>query len=1063
VIVDTEDSNRHGPLIDRRTNSIGIIERVACSEFWRIWTALAATASLSAGASSLDPNKSISQFAHTSWTAKDGIPGPVRAIAQTKDGYLWLGTPAGLYRFDGVHFVSWEGAAGGETLPRKSIWTLLAARDGSLWIGFSSGPIGRLQNGLLKTYSTRDRLNNGVMSFAESSDGRIWACGEGALDRFEDGQWIREAAFPAPGAQRMAVDRDGTLWVATNGKNFGLAGDVIRVNTILKLAPGSKVFETTGQPVGQILQLREAPDGTMWMVHYNERAVGGVFHSPAPDVARALAGGPTAIIFDGRSVWVSLYHSGVRRLTDFADLDKAGFDSYQEADGLSSDGVRALFQDREGNVWVGTNKGVDRFRENKVTPLSRKEGIDENLSIMMATAPDGLVWFTNYAGGVTWHIAAGRALGELIPRRTPSEPVRTLSLHAAKDRLWLGGGFGLATITNGKFSYVPVPGLRPDDSVEAITEDSSGTLWTVVWGGNRSRLRRRRNGEWKDFPDMPELPFNRCRVAVADSKGRVWFGFESGEVAVVENEWFHVYKTSDGLPPGKILAIASDRTGHTWVGGEGGISRLDGRGFKPVTKKNGIPEDLVSAIAEDDDGFLWIAGSRGIVRVAEAELERAFAQPSYHMQTLLLDTTDGVPGPPIAGLWPSAAKTPDGRLWFATTDGIAVVDPRRLPINRAPPPVVIQSVAAGNQSFPASSALHLRAGSRNVEITFAALSFSVPERVRFRYKLEGYDDDWRGPITDRSASYTNLSPRNYRFRVIAANDDGVWNETGATLAFSIDPLFYQTIWFLLICVAAAAGILLAAIRWRMRLMADRLAAQFQERLAERTRIAQDLHDTLLQGFISASLQLSLANRELSADSKAKSIVTEVLELMKAVIEEGRTAVRGMRLTQTDSSDLEKSFSRIRAEAIADEPANFRVLVEGPARALHALVRDDVYRIGREAIINAFRHSRATNVEVELRYSDRDLRLFVRDDGCGIEPQILRHGREGHWGLSGIRETAERIRAKLRLQSRLGEGTEVELTVPAEIAFAASPRPPARIWRRIFRPGSRTNEQSKNSP
>jgi signal transduction histidine kinase len=232
-------------------------------------------------------------------------------------------------------------------------------------------------------------------------------------------------------------------------------------------------------------------------------------------------------------------------------------------------------------------------------------------------------------------------------------------------------------------------------------------------------------------------------------------------------------------------------------------------------------------------------------------------------------------------------------------------------------------------------------------------------------------------------------------------------------------------------------------------MADRLAAQFQERLAERTRIAQDLHDTLLQGFISASLQLSLANRELSADSKAKSIVTEVLGLMKAVIEEGRTAVRGMRLTTADSSDLEKSFSRIRAEVITGQPVNFRVFVEGPERALHTLVRDDVYRIGREAIVNAFRHSGAANVEVELRYSDHDLRLFVRDDGRGIEPQVLRHGREGHWGLSGMRETAERIRAKLHLQSRLSEGTEVELTVSAEIAFAAPPRPPARRWWRIF--------------
>jgi signal transduction histidine kinase len=1034
---------------------------VSCSDFWRIWTALVLTASLSAGAVSLDPNKSISQFAHTSWTAKDGISGPVRAIAQTKDGYLWFGTAAGLFRFDGVHFVSWDGAAGGETLLRRSIITLFAASDGSLWIGFYSGPIARLQNGLLRTYWPRDGLNKGVMSFAEGSDGRIWACGEGALDRFENGQWIREPGFPAPGAQKIAVGRDGTLWAATNGKDFGLAGDLIRVNTILKLAPGAKVFEATGQPIGQIMQLKEAPDGTMWMVHFNERTVGGIFHPRAPDVARALTGGPSAIVFDGRSVWISLYHSGVRRLRDFADLDKAGFDSYQEADGLSSDGVRALFQDREGNVWVGTNKGVDRFRENKVTPLSRREGIDENLDPVLATAPDGSVWFTDFAGDTIWHLTDGRAVPEKLPRRTPSESLRILSLYGAKDRLWLGGGFGLATITNGKMSYPRVPGLRSNDSVEAITEDSSGTLWIVVWGDNRPRLKRFRDGEWKDFPDTPAPPPYRCRVAFTDSKGRVWFGFESGEAAVVEGNSLHLHNVSDGLPAGRIYTFASDRSGHIWVGGGGGLSRFDGRGFRTLTAKNGLPGDQITAITEDDDGFLWIAGSRGIVRVAETELEKALAQPPYHMQTLLLDTTDGLPGPPLDGRWPSVAKTPDGRLWFATTDGIAVIDPRRLPMNRARPPVVIQSVTAGNQNFPASSDLRLRAGIRNVEIDFAALSFSVPERVRFRYKLEGYDDDWRGPVPDRSASYTNLPPRDYRFRVIACNNDGLWNEAGATLAFRIDPAYYQTVWFRLLYLAAAAGILLAAIRWRMLLMGARLAAQFQQRLEERTRIAQDLHDTLLQGFISASLQLSLANRELTADSKAKTIVAEVLELMRAVIDEGRSAVQGMRLTQTDSSDLEKSFARIRAEAVADQPVNFRVLVEGPEQPLHALVRDDVYRIGREGIINAFRHAGAANVEVELRYNDRNLRLFVRDDGCGIEPQILRDGRDGHWGLSGMRETAERIGAKLRLQSRPGEGTEVELTVPAEIAFAASPRPPAQLWWRmgwrIFRPGRRSNE------
>jgi len=742
-------------------------------------------------------------------------------------------------------------------------------------------------------------------------------------------------------------------------------------------------------------------------------------------------------------------------------LGHASLDRFESADGLSSDSVRTAFRDREGNIWFGTNRGLDRFRENKATPFSAKEGLAQNPLLDLTSTPDGTVWVITFAGDVVQHFAGGRFVSQKLPPYSGSDS-GVLSLYSDKDRVWLGGTFGLADGIGGRFSFVGVPGKPETSGVENITSDSSGNLWIVVFEGDKSRVMRLRNGAWTDFPDTPELPSYRCGALFGDAAGRVWLGFD-GEVAVYENDRFHRYSAADGLPHGRIRSISSDHRGRVWFGSEGGLSRFDGRRFATLTKENGLPGAAISGIVEDDDGFYWISGALGIVRASPQEVEKALKSSTYRMQSLFLDTTDGLPGLPNPASFPAAIKTPDGKLWFATTDGIAVVDPRRLPMNGVPPTILIQTVTADNRPFAISPELHLQPKVRNVEIGFAALSLSIPERVLFRYKLEGYDDEWRGPVTDRSASYTNLPPRDYRFRVIACNNDGVWNETGATLAFRIDPAFYQTVWFRLLYLAAAVGILLAAIRWRMRLMADRLATQFHERLAERTRIAQDLHDTLLQGFISASLQLNLANRKLTTDSEAKPLVTEVLELMKRVIDEGRSAVQGMRLTQTESSGLERSFSRIRAEAIADEPANFRVLVEGPEQPLHALVRDDVYRIGREAIINAFRHSGAANVEVELRYSDRNLRLFVRDDGRGIEPQILRDGRDGHWGLSGMRETAERIGAKLRLQSRLSEGTEVELTVPAEIAFAAPPRPPAQRWWRIFRRRSRSSEQFKNTP
>jgi ligand-binding sensor domain-containing protein len=318
------------------------------------------------------------------------------------------------------------------------------------------------------------------------------------------------------------------------------------------------------------------------------------------------------------------------------------------------------------------------------------------------------------------------------------------------------------------------PGIADEATVEAITTDSSDNLWVVVWETDKSRVMRVRNGIWTDFRDSSGLPNHRCRILFGDALGRVWLGFESGEVAVYENGGFHRYSVSDGLPPGRILTIAGDRAGRVWVGEEGGLSRFDGHRFAKLTKENGLPGSSASAVVEDNDGFLWIAGDLGIIRVSPKELEKALRSSSYRMQRLFLDTSDGLPGlPRQEAPFPTATKAADGRLWFATSDGIAVIDPARLSMNVVPPPIRIQMVKADNRTFAISPELHFRPKVRSIDIGFAALSLSVPERVRFRYKLEGYDTDWNGPVETRSATYTNLAPRRYRFRVAGCNNDGV--------------------------------------------------------------------------------------------------------------------------------------------------------------------------------------------------------------------------------------------------------------------------------------------------
>jgi signal transduction histidine kinase len=639
-----------------------------------------------------------------------------------------------------------------------------------------------------------------------------------------------------------------------------------------------------------------------------------------------------------------------------------------------------------------------------------------------------------------------------LPRYSPTDTTRILSLYADHENdVWLGGSFHLAHRRDGAFAFVPVDVLAAGEQIEAITKDVAGNIWlTASQSGTVGAIFRQNGRTWTDLRTAADLPHYRCRVLYGDPLGRVWLGFEDGEIAVYEQGNFHLYSSKDGLFDGRVLTITSDRSGNIWIGGEGGLSRFESGHFTTLTKENGLPGDSVGAIIEDDEDSLWLAGGLGVLRVTHLELTKALHSKSYRAEGLLLDANDGLRGLPRQHEpFPVAARGTDGRLWFATTEGVAVIDPQHISKNMLPPPVTIEEVKADDQTFAPSTAIRVQPRTRNLQFKFAALSLTAPERVRFLYKLEGFDNSWRGPVSARQATYTNLPARSYRFRVIACNNDGVWNEEGGTLEFAILPAFYQTGWFPLLCLAAAACLVWAGYRWRLRRTTIRLDSQYQERLAERTRIAQDLHDTLLQGCISATMQLSVANRQLPSESPAKSLVSDLLELMNHVVDEGRNAVKGMRLSSGESDDLETAFSRIARELSVQEPIRFRVIVEGQVKPLHPLIRDEVYRIGREALVNAFRHAQATNIEVELEYSKRELQLCVRDDGCGIDARILRSGREGHWGLSVMRERAGKIGARIKVWCGTGGGTEVELSVPSHIAFRQDS---ARGLRRLVRFG-----------
>ena len=996
----------------------------------------------------LDPQKVISQFSHTAWSAKDGIAGPVWAMAQTPDGYLWLATDAGLYRFDGSHFTVWEGN-GSEKLPTLPIRSLLSARDGSLWIG-SSGWISHLDHGVLKNYGRAEGFQSGgIFSIVEDSQGFIWAGGPYSFGRFDGHTWHAigsELGYKAPGIQTLFVDSHGTLWVATDGLNFGLSKDKVRVNTILKLASGAASFEGTGESAGQIWTMAEAPDGHVWVADTSGDSVWPIISNHTRHEINS--GGPGTLLFDAGGLWIGS-GDGIQRRSDYRLLRILPGDTIHATNGLSSDSIYSTLKDREGNLWFGTATGVDRFRENKATSYSATEGLTDGTKAI--TSSGGELWFAEYSGDVIQRFKDGHFQASKLPSKLGASLGGILSLNAGPDGdVWLGGEFQLIHEDHGQFSNVAVPGLEDRAAVHAIATDATGNLWITVYGGDKgSGVLRRMNGRWTDFRKTVTLPPYRCRVLHGDSSGRMWLGCDSGNVAVFDHDSFHVYSSRDGLPAGNVLAITSDNQGRIWVGGQGGLSQFENGHFATISKDNGLPGNSVSAILEDEDGFFWLAGALGVLRVSAQELNAAMHDATYQLKGMRFDALDGLRGlPRQSAPLPTAARGSDGRLWFVTTGGVAVIDPHHLPKNLIPPTVEIQGAEADGASLAPESSLRLPARTRSLRLGFAALSLTEPERIQFRYKLDGFDREWHGPTSDRQATYTNLPPREYHFRVIASNNDGVWNETGTLLDFSIAPAYYQTTWFRLACLACFALLLWALHQLRLRQQAREFNMRLEERIGERTRIARDLHDTLLQGFHGLLLRFQTVYALLPGrPEEAKQSLASAIDQAAETITEGRDAVQDLRSSAVESNDLAVAIRAVGEELSADGTNQiapvFQVEVEGTPRSLHPILRDEVYRIAAEALRNAFRHARARQIEVEIRYDDRQLRLSVRDDGKGIDAKVLGgDGHARHYGLPGMRERAKLIGGEMTVWSQLNSGTEVELGIPASVAYATSPR---RSW------------------
>jgi signal transduction histidine kinase/ligand-binding sensor domain-containing protein len=1005
------------------------------------WLAIAALL-WSGCAAALSPDLTIKELQHTAWGPSQGAPqGGAVALAQTSDGYLWIAGPSGLFRFDGIAFERVELPRDPKLLSSR-LFSAFAPRAGGLWVGFAFGGVALLREGHWQVFSVADGVPPGSPhEFAETPDGVLWVATGNGLARFDGARWKAvgaEMGLPAGEIPSVFVDSQGTIW-AGGGEN----------SSLFYLRPGEQQFRN--QPVSApkpwaSVSMAESGTGTVWLdLGYDLVAVA---QNPPHGKPGRSSMGP---VFDhDDTLWDSL--NNLRRIAHPPAHPNMGAtlhlkdvaDAYTDTDGLTSRTVRSLLPDREGNVWVGTTQGLDRFSEPSLkAPMDSAENLEvvpEIVTMGVAPADDaGGLWVTNGVDALV-HYQDGRMAPPIISQRVDS------LLRVADGTVWFGGRKALWRMLQGHLESVAPPG--PDRDTQALAQDKDGGLWASIQGSGVIRLK---DGVWTPYGGIAALPRYTAITIVRDRRDRLWFSYTGGGVMALDGEQVRAYGLEDGLQIGNVMANFQGRIGH-WFGGEFGLARFDGQRFYSVQPAPELALDGITGIVEAKDGDLWLNDRSGIVHIAASELERGRLDPAYRVHGETLGAFDGVIGSSaVLRPLPTAIEAADGKLWFATSAGIYGIDPARRVHNRVPPSVLIRALTVGDHSIDPIAGLTLPTYTTAVRVDYVGLSLTAAQKVRYRYRLDGVDTDWRALTAARQALYTNLRPGHYNFRVIAANNDGVWNESGASLAFMIPPAFIQTGWFIAMCVASAAVAVWALVRLRVRQVRRRLEERMDDRLNERTRIARELHDSLLQGFQGLMFRLQAVKQLLpERPDDAATFLESAMQVGDQAIGEGRDAVQDLRSSSSDYRDLATALSALGTELGAglDLPSKpeYRVVVEGRPRELSAVVHDEACRIAREAVSNAYRHAKARHIEIEVTFGDADLTIRVRDDGIGLDPRILARGeRPGHWGLPGMRERSESFGGHLHVWSEGNAGTEVELSVPAHAAYA---RPPVSISSRF---------------
>ncbi len=973
----------------------------------KLFLVIAAVGALVQPLCALNPRRALTQYTRTVWTQQHGLPqDTVRAIAQTKDGYLWLGTDEGLAQFDGYDFVVFNKENG--ALPSNSVGTLWAAKDGSLWIG-TLGGLTRYRNGKFTTFTQKDGLSDtSISSITEDPSGGIWVVAGVYVNRFWNGKFINYSprqGVPIQAVRTVYCGRDGSIYVA------GFGG-VVRYE--------DNRFVSVLGPVGDIvISLLQDRRGNLW--------VGGSFGLLTRSPQGALR---HYTVQDGlpdnyvRSVWEDR-DGNLWAGTDggLARMENGRFVSSPLANSHEREWVRCIYEDTEGNLWVGMNSGLNRLRNDLFSIYGESEGLPSD------------------------------------------EPTTVYQDH--RGRIWVGfHGSGLMQMEDGKPArlYTQKDGL-PSNEIFSIREDRDGDLLIAARGGpsrmhdghfvnpvwndplNRrvafDFLQDRAGKLWVATPaGVLQLEGAKPRVAIPGGSqlnndavvlcnthdGSLWAGTYGDGLWRMNHGQLRLYTVADGLSSNQIRSLVEGSDGTLWIGTfGGGLDALRNGQFFHVTARDGLLSDNVSHIEDDGQGSLWLSTTRGICRVRKHEIWDMIAGKVRKLEPVNYGVADGLrsaqcaPGYPTSG---GGTRSSDGRLWFPTSRGLAVLDPNDRLAAVAAPVVHLLEVAVDGHPIPVTPSARLAPGNGRIQFRYTGIYLSAPERVRYSYRLEGLDGEWVSSVERRVTNYNSLPHGNYRFTVRAAVPNGPSGET--SFAFELMPHFYETNWFRYFCAALAAAAIWGLYNLRLRQIRQR----FSFVLEERGRLAREIHDTLAQGFVGISSQLDAVALTLNDHvDLARKHLDLARKMVRHSLTEARRSVMDLRASALEGHDLSSALSQAAHQWTAGSPVEIHVDVEGENRPLPEETEQHLLRIAQEAVTNAVKHARASHVRIHLEMASRQLSLRVADDGRGFEQDEAFSEVGGHFGLLGMRERAERLGGELQLHSEPGQGTEVAVTVP----------------------------------